>query len=68
SRTVNLDAWAGQTIRLLVEAADNGPDNLLEAGLDDVRVYPVGGTAGGAHDGALSRLSGLRGVANVGRQ
>ncbi|HUG47478.1 MAG TPA: M14 family zinc carboxypeptidase, partial [Candidatus Limnocylindria bacterium] len=47
SRTVNLDAWAGQTIRLLVEAADNGPDNLLEAGLDDVRVYPVGGTAGG---------------------
>jgi hypothetical protein len=33
-----LDAWAGQTIHLRFEAADGGPDNLLEVELDDIRV------------------------------
>jgi hypothetical protein len=37
--TVDLDAFAGQTVRLLVEAADNGTDSLVEAAIDDVRVY-----------------------------
>jgi hypothetical protein len=37
--TVNLDAFAGQTIRLTVEAADGAADSLVEAALDDVRVY-----------------------------
>ena len=37
--TLNLDAFAGKTIRLLVEAADNGADSLIEAAIDDVRVY-----------------------------
>jgi len=35
-KTVSLDAWAGQTIYLLIEAADEGSDSLVEAALDDV--------------------------------
>jgi hypothetical protein len=35
----SLNAWKGKNIRLLFEAADNGADNLVEAALDDVRVY-----------------------------
>ena len=37
--TVNLDAFAGQTVRVTVEAADAGADSLVEAAVDDVRVY-----------------------------
>ena len=37
--TVSLDDFAGQTVRLVVESADGGPDSLVEAQLDDVRVY-----------------------------
>ncbi len=33
-----LDAWAGQTIRIHLEAIDGGPDGLLEVEIDDVRV------------------------------
>jgi aminopeptidase S len=36
--TVPLDAWANQTVRFVFAATDGGPDNLVEAGLDDVRV------------------------------
>jgi hypothetical protein len=39
SKTVNLDSWAGQTVRLLVEARDGGADNIVEAAVDNVRVY-----------------------------
>ncbi|MGC8873144.1 MAG: Ig-like domain-containing protein [Chloroflexia bacterium] len=35
-KTVNLNAWAGQTIYLLIEAADGGSDSLVEAAVDDV--------------------------------
>jgi hypothetical protein len=35
---VSMDAFAGQTIQLQFEAADGGPDNLLEVQLDDIRV------------------------------
>jgi carboxypeptidase T len=45
STTLNLDAHAGQNLRLFFEAADNGPDSLVEAALDDVRVYRTGGAA-----------------------
>ncbi len=38
SASVNLDAFAGQTIYLLVEAADAGSGSLVEAGLDDVLI------------------------------
>ncbi len=38
SASVGLDAFAGQTVRLLVEAADAGTASLVEAGLDDVRI------------------------------
>ena len=38
SRSVNLNAWAGQTIRLRFEAADAAPASLIEAGFDDVVV------------------------------
>jgi hypothetical protein len=36
--TVSLNAFAGQTVHLLVEAADGGPASLVEAAIDDVRV------------------------------
>jgi hypothetical protein len=37
--TLSLDAYAGQQIRLRFEAADGAGDSLVEAALDDVRVY-----------------------------
>jgi len=36
--TVNLSQFAGQTIRILIEAADEGGPSLVEAGVDDVRI------------------------------
>jgi hypothetical protein len=38
SASVSLNAFAGQTIRLLIEAADAGTASLVEAGIDDVRI------------------------------
>jgi hypothetical protein len=38
SASVSLTAFAGQTIRILVEAADAGGPSLVEAGVDEVRV------------------------------
>ena len=37
-RTANLSAYAGQTVRILVEAADASTASLVEAGVDDVRI------------------------------
>ncbi|MGI8929307.1 MAG: hypothetical protein ACR2H0_07585 [Candidatus Limnocylindrales bacterium] len=37
--SVDLDAFAGQTIRLRIEARDAGADSLVEAAIDDIRVY-----------------------------
>jgi hypothetical protein len=39
SASASLTPWKGKQIRLLVEARDGGPDNILEAALDDVRVF-----------------------------
>jgi carboxypeptidase T len=36
--SVPMNAWSGQTIRLVFEAADGGRDSLLEVGIDDVRI------------------------------
>jgi extracellular elastinolytic metalloproteinase len=36
--TVNLSQFAGQTIRILIEAADASTPSLVEAGVDDVRI------------------------------
>jgi carboxypeptidase T len=36
---VTLNAWQGKKVRLLFQAADGGSDNLVEAAIDDVRVY-----------------------------
>jgi extracellular elastinolytic metalloproteinase len=36
--TVNLSQFAGQTIRILIEAADASAASLVEAGVDDVRI------------------------------
>jgi extracellular elastinolytic metalloproteinase len=36
--TVNLSQFAGQTIRILIEAADNAGASLVEAAVDDVRI------------------------------
>jgi hypothetical protein len=38
TRTADITAFAGQTVRILVEAADNGSGSLIEAGLDDVTI------------------------------
>jgi aminopeptidase S len=38
SSTVSLDAFAGQTIRIVISAADASTASLVEAGVDDVRV------------------------------
>lgn len=37
--TLDLSAFALQTVRLLVEAGDGASDNLVEAAIDDMRVY-----------------------------
>ena len=36
--TVSLGAFAGQTVRLLIEAADADTGSLIEAAVDDVRI------------------------------
>ena len=36
TRTADLSAYAGQTIRLRVEAVDNSPNSIIEAGFDNV--------------------------------
>jgi extracellular elastinolytic metalloproteinase len=36
--TASLNSFAGQTVRILVEAADAGTASLVEAGIDDVRI------------------------------
>ena len=38
SASVSMAAWAGQTIRLVVAATDDGPDSLVEAAVDDIRI------------------------------
>jgi aminopeptidase S len=38
STSVSLNAFAGQTVRILVEAADASTASLVEAAIDDVRV------------------------------
>ena len=38
TRTVNLDAWAGQTIQLRIDAIDAEPGSLIEAGVDNVAI------------------------------
>ncbi|HUG48592.1 MAG TPA: M14 family zinc carboxypeptidase [Candidatus Limnocylindria bacterium] len=56
--TVDLSDFAGQTVQLLIEAADNAGPSLVEAAVDDVRVYRTPGTAavGGTE---ISRLAGV---------
>ena len=39
SASASLTPWKGKQIRLLIEASDGGTDNIVEAALDDVRVY-----------------------------
>jgi hypothetical protein len=38
STSVSLNAFAGQTVRILIEAADASTASLVEAGVDDVRI------------------------------
>ena len=38
ARTASLSAFAGQTVRIVIEAADASTASLVEAGVDDVRV------------------------------
>ncbi len=38
STSVSLNAFAGQSIRILIQAADAGTASLVEAGVDDVRI------------------------------
>ncbi|MGV9776111.1 metallophosphoesterase [Streptosporangium sp. NPDC003464] len=41
--TADLSAFAGQSVRILVEAADLGTASLVEAAVDDVRITSSGG-------------------------
>jgi hypothetical protein len=36
--SVLLDAWAGSTVRIRIQATDAGAESLVEAGIDDVRI------------------------------
>jgi aminopeptidase S len=36
--TANISSYAGQTIRIRIEAADASTASLVEAGIDDVRI------------------------------
>jgi len=38
SGRVAMDPWAGQTVRIVIGAADGGTDSLVEAAVDDVRI------------------------------
>jgi len=38
SARIGMDPWAGQTVRLVLGAADAGTDSLVEAAVDDVRI------------------------------
>ena len=38
SASVDVGAWAGQSIHLVFEAVDGGPGNLVEAQVDDIRI------------------------------
>jgi hypothetical protein len=38
TNTVSLNAFAGQTVRVVIEAADASTASLVEAGVDDLRV------------------------------
>jgi hypothetical protein len=38
SRVVPMTPWAGQTVRIVIEAADAGPASVVEAAVDDVRI------------------------------
>ena len=38
NNAVSLNAFAGQTVRILIEAADASTASLVEAGVDDLRV------------------------------
>ena len=42
SNTVSLQAFAGQTVRILIEAADASTASLVEAGVEDVRITRTG--------------------------
>lgn len=39
--TLSLDAFAGQSVRVRIEACDCGSDSLIEAAVDDLRVYQL---------------------------
>ena len=39
NQTVALDTWKNKSVRLLVETRDGGTDNIVEAAIDDLRVY-----------------------------
>ena len=38
SARIAMDPWAGQTVRIVLAAGDEGADSLVEAAVDDVRV------------------------------
>jgi len=38
TRSVNLGAWAGQTVQLRFDTIDAGSNSLIEAGFDNVTV------------------------------
>jgi hypothetical protein len=43
AHSVNISSFAGQTVRIRIEAADASGDSVLEAAVDDVRIVSGGG-------------------------
>ncbi|MEE9492662.1 MAG: M14 family zinc carboxypeptidase [Gammaproteobacteria bacterium] len=41
SFSTNIDAFAGQTVHFLIEAADNAGGSIVEAGVDDVKIEGI---------------------------
>ena len=55
--SIDVSAYAGQTIRLFVEAADNSNGSLVEASLDDISINVVAVTTNDMdNDGVLNEL------------
>src|SRR5690606_16326619 len=43
THSADISSFAGQSVRILIQAADASPDSVVEAAIDDVRITAGGG-------------------------